>query len=252
MTALTGLASHREAIWIASAMTSTTPQVSPRTTASPSPCARRPAASSRCASSSSTPRPTTASTTSSPTRCCGSSSTTCGTSPTRRTSAARRSRRSSSGTTRSTRSSRARWWRSSTASAEPVVMLHDYHLYTLPDLVRNARPGRVPAPLHPHPLDPVRRLARASRPHPRGDLRRASGERHHRLPHPLLPPELPAVLPGPDGARGRLRASASCATEREVWVRSYPISVNAPAFEAIAVSPEVLEEDRSCGADGPT
>ncbi len=82
----------------------------------------------------------TASTTSSPTRCCGSSSTTCGTSPTRRTSVARRSRRSSSATTSSTRTSRGRSWRSSRAVAEPVVMVHDYHLYTLPDLVRHARP----------------------------------------------------------------------------------------------------------------
>jgi trehalose 6-phosphate synthase len=30
---------------------------------------------------------------------------------------------------------------------------------------------------------------------------------------------------------------------RDVWVRSYPISVNAPAFETIAASPEVLEEE---------
>ena len=46
---------------------------------------------------------------------------------------------------------------------EPVVMVHDYHLYTLPALVRRVRPGRLPAPLHPHPVDAVRRLARAAR-----------------------------------------------------------------------------------------
>ena len=33
--------------------------------------------------------------------------------------------------------------------------------------------GRLPAPLRPHPVDAARRLARAAEPHPRGDLRRA-------------------------------------------------------------------------------
>ena len=37
-------------------------------------------------------------------------------------------------------------------------------------------------------------------------LPRDPRQRHHRLPHPLLPPQLPAVLRGPAGARGRLRA----------------------------------------------
>ena len=54
---------------------------------------------------------------------------------------------------------------------EPVVMVHDYHLYTLPDLVRRARPDVVPAPLHPHPVDAVGRLAGAAR---RGSARRSS------------------------------------------------------------------------------
>ena len=66
--------------------------------------------------------------------------------------------------------------------------------------------GRLPASLHPHPLDPVGLLARASRADPRGDLRGASGKRHHRLPHPLLQAQLPAVLSGPDGSGRRLRA----------------------------------------------
>ena len=46
---------------------------------------------------------------------------------------------------------------------EPVVMVHDYQLYTLPAMVRKARPGRVPAPLRAHPVDAVGRLARAPR-----------------------------------------------------------------------------------------
>ena len=67
-------------------------------------------------------------------------------------------------------------------------------------------PGRVPAPLRAHPVDAVGRLARAADAHPRGDLHGPAGERHHRLSHALLPAQLPAVLPRPDGPRGRLRA----------------------------------------------
>ena len=66
---------------------------------------------------------------------------------------------------------------------EPVVMVHDYHLYTLPGPGAAGAAGGVPAPLHPHPLDPARLLARAAHSHPRGDLRRAAGQRHRRLPH---------------------------------------------------------------------
>ena len=94
---------------------------------------------------------------------------------------------------------------------EPVVMVHDYHLYTLPGDGPRGAPGRLPAPLRPHPVDPAGRLARAADGDARGDLPRAAGQRHHRLPHALLPAQLPAVLPRPDGPRGRLRARASCA-----------------------------------------
>ena len=51
-----------------------------------------------------------------------------------------RSRRSSTATTSSTRTSPRRSSRRSRACDEPVVMVHDYHLYTLPGLVRRARP----------------------------------------------------------------------------------------------------------------
>ncbi len=54
---------------------------------------------------------------------------------------------------------------------EPVVMVHDYHLYTLPDLVRRARPGRLPAPLHPHPVDRSRTPGACC---PRGSARRST------------------------------------------------------------------------------
>ena len=45
---------------------------------------------------------------------------------------------------------------------EPVVMVHDYHLYTLPGDDPARAPGRLPAPLHPHPVDAVGRLAGAA------------------------------------------------------------------------------------------
>ena len=67
-------------------------------------------------------------------------------------------------------------------------------------------PGRVPAPLRPHPVEPVGLVAGAALDDPRGDLPRDPLQRHHRLPHPLLPAQLPAVLRGPDGLRGRPRA----------------------------------------------
>ena len=104
---------------------------------------------------------------------------------------------------------------------EPVVMVHDYQLYTLPGMVRRARPGRVPAPLRAHPVDAVGRLARAAGEDPRRDLPRAAGQRHHRLPHALLPAQLPAVLPRParprrrHGARRGVRATtARCGCAR--------------------------------------
>ena len=95
--------------------------------------------------------------------------------------------------------------------------------------------GRLPAPLRPHPVDPAGRLARAARADPRRDLRRDPLQRHHRLPHARLPAQLPAVLPRPDGLRGRLRARASCtASDREVWVRAYPLPIDARATRAVA------------------
>ena len=90
--------------------------------------------------------------------------------------------------------------------AEPVVMVHDYHLYTLPDLVRRARPDVF---LH-HFIHIPWTQSDAWRVLPtriREEIFTGLlGERHHRLSHPLLPAQLPAVLPRPDGPRGRLRA----------------------------------------------
>ena len=88
---------------------------------------------------------------------------------------------------------------------EPVVMVHDYHLYTLPAMVREARPDVFLHHFVHIPWtqpDAWRVLPKAMRDE---IYQRPAGQRHHRLPHPLLPAQLPAVLPRPDGPRGQLR-----------------------------------------------
>ena len=98
---------------------------------------------------------------------------------------------------------------------EPVVMVHDYHLYTLPGLVRRARPDVFLHHFVHIPWtqpDAWRVLPDA---HPARDLRGPARERHHRLPHALVPLELPAVLPRPHGPRRRLQRTAS-STRRTV------------------------------------
>ena len=95
---------------------------------------------------------------------------------------------------------------------EPVVMVHDYHLYTLPDLVRKARPDVF---LHHFIHIPWTQSDawRVLPTHIREEIFAGlAGERHHRLSHPLVQAQLPAVLPRSDGSRRRLRARASCAT----------------------------------------
>ena len=99
---------------------------------------------------------------------------------------------------------------------EPVVMVHDYHLYTLPAMVREARPDVFLHHFVHIPWtqpDAWRVLPTALR---ERDLPRPAGQRHHRLPHALLPAQLPAVLPRPARPRGRLRArrGASARTAR--------------------------------------
>ena len=88
-------------------------------------------------------------------------------------------------------------------------------------------PGRVPAPLRPHPVEPVGLLAGAAVGDPRGALPRDPLQRHHRLPHPLLPAQLPAVLRGPArAATSTTRPGSSEHDGREVWVRAYPLPID--------------------------
>ena len=92
---------------------------------------------------------------------------------------------------------------------EPLVMLHDYHLYTAPGMIREAAARRLPAPLRPHPLVPAGQLAGAAAADPRSDLRGDAGQRHHRLPHP------------------RSTASTSCAAATNCWTARTSTTSNA-------------------------
>ena len=115
----------------------------------------------------------------------------------------------------------------------PLVMLHDYHLYTAPGMIRDAAPGRLPPPLRPHPLVPAGQLAGAAAADPRGDLRRDAGQRHHRLPHPRLLHQLPPLLRRTAGSRGRLRDAARSATRAaRTLARAYPLGIDAERLRA--------------------
>jgi trehalose 6-phosphate synthase len=78
-TALIGLASHRDAVWIASTMTDADVDASEQAGGRAFEVEAPEGGTYHVRFVASTPRPTTASTTSSPTRCSGSSSTTSGT-----------------------------------------------------------------------------------------------------------------------------------------------------------------------------
>ena len=107
-------------------------------------------------------------------------------------------------------------------------MVHDYHLYTLPALVRDARPDAFLHHFVHIPWtqpDAWRVLPRSIRAR---DLRGHPRQRHHRLPHAVVPLELPAVLPRPDATSRSTSSAASCDLDgREVWVRAYPLPIDA-------------------------
>jgi trehalose 6-phosphate synthase len=126
---------------------------------------------------------------------------------------------------------------------DATVMLHDYHLYTAPGVIRQAHPGAF---LHFFVHIPW------SQP----DYWRV-------VPNHIREAVLEGLLANDIIAFHTARYARNfllCCEDllglrvdyeqrqvqwqgRDVWVRSYPISVNAPSFEAIAASPEVLEEE---------
>jgi trehalose 6-phosphate synthase len=127
----------------------------------------------------------------------------------------------------------------------PVVMLHDYHLYSAPKFIREARPELF---LH-HFVHIPWTQPDAWRVLPR-DMREdiyegilsndiiAFHTRSYRRNFLLCCRELfdldvderAGVVVGPDG--------------REIWVRSYPLPISATSFERTAQSPEVLQHER--------
>jgi trehalose 6-phosphate synthase len=126
---------------------------------------------------------------------------------------------------------------------ERVVMLHDYHLYTAPEAIRAAHPDAF---LHHFVHIPWSQpdYWRILPPHIREAILRG-----------LLANDIVAFH-----TRSYARNFMLCCEDlldlrvdyerrlvrwegRDVWVRSYPISVNAPMFEELARSPEVAEEE---------
>ena len=78
----------------------------------------------------------------------------------------------------------------------PVVMLHDYHLYTCPGLIRQARPDAFLHYFVHIPWSQPDSLADPPQPLARGDLPEHALQRHHRLPHHRLLPQLPRTAAG--------------------------------------------------------
>jgi trehalose 6-phosphate synthase len=126
-----------------------------------------------------------------------------------------------------------------------VVMLHDYHLYVAPSIVRAARPEaflhffvHIPWPqpdswrvLPPHIREAIVRGLLAN------DIVAFHTRRYAR--NFLLTCEELLDIPV-DYRRRVVRWDG-----REVWVRSYPISINAPLFRGLASTPDVaVEEER--------
>jgi len=65
----------------------------------------------------------------------------------------------------------------------PVVMLHDYHLYTCPGLIRKARPDAFLHYFVHIPWSQPDSWRILPKPVARGDLPEHAGQRHHRVPH---------------------------------------------------------------------
>jgi trehalose 6-phosphate synthase len=126
---------------------------------------------------------------------------------------------------------------------DAVVMLHDYHLYTCPADVRSAHPDAF---LHFFVHIPWSQpdYWRVLPPHVREAILRG-----------LLANDVIAFH-----TSAYARNFLLCCAElldlrvdyarrqvswegREVWIRSYPISIDAPAFESLAQSPEVAAEE---------
>ena len=128
----------------------------------------------------------------------------------------------------------------------PLVMLHDYHLYTAPGMIREQRPDVFLHHFVHIPWSQPDSWRILPEPDPRSDLRGDAGQRHHRLPHPRLLHQLPALLRRTaGGSRRRLRQRRRSATAaRKTLARAYPLSIDAQRLQRAAESPEVAEAER--------
>jgi len=128
---------------------------------------------------------------------------------------------------------------------EPVVMVHDYHLYTLPGLVRRARPDAF---LHHFvhipwtQSDAWRVLPRQIREEIYDGLlandiigfhTRSYRRNFLQCCRDLFDHEV-------DMERGIVH----CGDGREVWVRAYPLPIDATAIKKVARAPAVAEHER--------
>ena len=130
------------------------------------------------------------------------------------------------------------------AQAETVVMIHDYHLYVAPSIIRAARPDallhffvHIPWPqpdawrvLPPHIRETILRGLLAN------DIVSFHTRRFARN-FLLTCEELLDI-------RVDYRRRQVSWDGRDVWIRSYPISINAPMFQKMSQSPEVAVEEK--------
>jgi trehalose 6-phosphate synthase len=127
---------------------------------------------------------------------------------------------------------------------EPVVLLHDYHLYMVPELLREEA-GEGPLIsffVHipwPEP-DLWRVLPSYIREGALRSLLRSDIVAFHtrRYARNFMAAASEILGAEADPARGTLRHGG-----REVWVRSYPISIDPAEFEEVAENPEVRREE---------
>ena len=106
-------------------------------------------------------------------------------------------------------------------------------------------PRRLPPPLRPHPLVTTGQLADPAGPDPRGDLPGDARQRHHRLPHPRLLHQLHPLLRRT--ARGSTSTTRRCVVRHaggQTLCRAYPLGIDAERLRGPRSSPEVAEAER--------
>ena len=137
---------------------------------------------------------------------------------------------------------------------EPVVMVHDYHLYTLPGLIRRARPDVF---LHHFvhipwsQSDSWRVLPKMLRDEIYDGILCNDIIGFHTQHYTT---QLPAVLRGPDGVRRRLRATGSCsAGTARCGSAPTRLPIDAGAVQSVArPAGDARVRARSCCAAGAT